>query len=223
MCFKKDRFSRFGGIVLAAALFASASPIFAQERIVDGVAAVVNDKVITLFDIEIVEAFGIVEGPIDADLPAARRSILERLIDQKIVLDLSRSQTPVDPARIEAELSRVTGRLGEGEMRARLLRLGLAPADLRPYIEEALRVDSVIAERFSRTVTVNLDEIEARYRDRYVPAEQAALRTPKPFLEVVDLLENEIRAEKIAGQSVLWVQSLREQAEIEIRPDVLKK
>ena len=223
MCSKKDRFSRLGGIVLAAALFASASPLFAQERIVDGVAAVVNDKVITLFDIEVVEAFGIVEGPIDADLSAARRSILERLIDRKIVLDLSRSQTPVDPARIEVELSRITGRLGEGEMRARLLRLGLAPADLRPYIEEALRVDSVIAERFSRTVTVNLDEIEARYRDRYVPAEQAALRTPKPFLEVVDLLENEIRAEKIGGQSVLWVQSLREQAEIEIRPDILKK
>jgi hypothetical protein len=42
-------------------------------------------------------------------------------------------------------------------------------------------------------------------------------------MDVVDALEKEIRAEKIAVQSALWVQSLREQAEIEIRADVLKK
>ncbi len=189
----------------------------------NGIAAVVNERIITLVDIQIVEAFGIVEGPIGADLGAARLVILEKLIDQKVVLDLSRGQSPVDPARVDAEIARITGRLGEEETRARLARFGLSVADLRPYVEERLKVESVVADRFSRSVPVNLDEIEARYRDKYVPAEQAAGRTPRPFLEVVDALENEIRAEKIAVQSALWVQSLREQVEIEIRPEILKK
>jgi hypothetical protein len=224
MCFKKMSCLRIGGaLLLAAAGFAGIAPAAAQERVVNGIAAVVNERIITLIDVQVVEAFGIFEGPIGADLGAARLVILEKLIDHKVVLDLSRGQSPIDPAKIDAELARITGRLGEEETRARLARFGLSAADLRPYVEERLKVESVVAERFSRSVPVNLDEIEARYRDKYTPGEQAAGRTPRPFLEVVDALENEIRSEKIAVQSALWVQSLRDQVEIEIRPDILKK
>jgi hypothetical protein len=195
----------------------------ARQRTVDGIAAVVNERIITLVDVQVVEAFGILEGPIGADLGTARLAILQKLIDQKIVLDLSRGQTTVDPARVEAEIGKITGRLGAEEMRVRLARFGFAVSDLRPYLEERLKVEAVIADRFSRSVPVNLDEIQARYRDRYEPGERAAARTPRPFLEVVDELERAIRSEKIAVQSAVWVQSLRDQAEIEIRPDVLKK
>ncbi|MBN1939657.1 MAG: hypothetical protein JW843_08725 [Candidatus Aminicenantes bacterium] len=215
---------RFGGLLLLALAFlAAGGPAAAQERLVDGIAAVVNERIITLVDVQIVEAFGIVEGPIGADLGTARLAILQKLIDRKVVLDLSRGQAPADPARVEAEIVRIAGRLGEEETRARLARFGLSVSDIRPYLEEKLKVEAVIADRFSRSVPVNLDEIEARYRNTYEPGERAAGRTPKPFLEVVDDLENGIRAEKIAVQSALWVQSLRDQAEIEIRPDILKK
>jgi hypothetical protein len=94
---------------------------------------------------------------------------------------------------------------------------------LRPYLEEKIQVETIIFERFGRIVTVSLKEIEARYQDRFLPAEKAAGREARPFLAVVDVLEQEIRAEKISVQAALWVQSLRDQAEIEIRPDVLKK
>ena len=189
----------------------------------DGIVALVNDRIVTLIDVQVVEAFGIVEGSPASDAGSARREILEKLVNQKVVLDLFRGRSLVDPGRIEAETGRISARLGEEAMGALLSRFGIGTEDLRPYIEEKLGVETVIADRFGRSVTVSLDEIESRYRDRYVPDEQAAGRTPLPFLEAVDALEKEIRAEKTAVQSALWVQSLREQAEVEIRPDLLKK
>lgn len=189
----------------------------------DGVVAVVNDRIITLIDVQVVEEFGIIEGSPASDAESARQEILEKLINQKVILDLSRGRSSVDPGPVEAEIGRISARFGEEKMRALLSRFGIEIADLRPYIKEKLHVETVIADRFGRSVTVSLDEIEARYRDRYLVEEKAAGRTPLPFLDSVDALEKEIRAEKIAVQSALWVQSLREQVEIEIRPDLLKK
>ncbi|MCX6565954.1 MAG: hypothetical protein NTW38_05955 [Candidatus Aminicenantes bacterium] len=223
MCSKKAHLLGIGGAVLAAAFWTAAAPVFGQDRVVDGVVAVVNDRIITLIDVQIVEAFRIFEGSPASDAEAARREILEKLINQKVVLDLSRGRSSVEPSPVEAEVVRISARLGAEKMRALLSRFGIETAELRPYIEEKLYVETVIADRFSRSVTVSLDEIETRYRDRYTPGEQAAGRTPRPFLDAVDALEKEIRAEKITAQSALWLQSLREQVEIEIRPDLLKK
>lgn len=225
MCFKKMRLRTIGTLVLAllpVLVSATGGTAGGRERIVDGIVAVVNSRIITLIDVQVVEAFGIVEG--SPALPGGGRDlrdVLEKLISQKVVLDLVRGRSTADPARVEAEIERITARLGEEETGRRLARFGIGKDDLRPYVEEKLGVETVIAERFSRSVTVSLDEIETRYRERYLPAEQAAGRTPRPFLETVDVLEGEIRVEKTAAQSNLWVQSLREQAEIEIRPELL--
>ncbi|MHB8053735.1 MAG: SurA N-terminal domain-containing protein [Candidatus Aminicenantales bacterium] len=223
MCSKRVRCLGIGGAVFAGVLAAGAAPASGQDRFADGIAAVVNDRIITLVDVRIVEAFGIVETASPAGTEAIRREILEKLINQKVVLDLSRGLSAVEPDRIAAEIGRISDRLGEEKMRELLGSFGFTETELEPYLEEKMRVDAVIADRFDRSVTVNLNEIEAVYESRYAPAESSAGRTPRPFLDVVDALEKEIKAEKVAVQSTLWVQSLREQAEIEIRADVLKK
>ncbi len=223
MCSKRVCCLAIGGSVLAAILLAGAAPAPGSDRLADGIAAVVNDHIITLVDVWIVEAFGIVETAAPAGTKEARREILEKLINQKVVLDLSRGLSAVEPDRLAAEIGRISDRMGGDKMRTLLESFGFTEAELRPYLEEKMRADAVIADRFDRSVTVSLSEIEAGYKSRYVPAESNAGRTPRPFMDVVDALEKEIRAEKIAVQSALWVQSLREQAEIEIRADVLKK
>ena len=44
----------------------------------------------------------------------------------------------------------------------------------------------------------------------------------KPLVEVLDAIEGEIKRAKIEIQAALWIETLREQAEIEIRPNCLK-
>jgi len=225
MCFNHARHLCIGTAVLAAVLWSGGAARAArdQERVVDQVAAVVNEQIVTLIDVQVVAAFGIFESILPSDADNARRAILEKLIDLKAVLDLVRDRAPVDPARIEAEIGRIIARLGEEGFRARLSAFGFAREDLKPYLEEKLQVETIVGERFGRSVTVGLKEIEARYQDRIVSADRSAGREPRPFLSVVDALEKEIRAEKITVQAAFWIQSLREQAEIEIRPGVLKK
>jgi hypothetical protein len=225
MCFNHARHLRIGTAVLAAVLWSGRAVPAAcgQERIVDQVAAVVNERIVTLIDVQVVAVFGIFESALPTDAENAQRTILEKLIDLKVVLNLVRDRAPVDPARIEAEIGRIAARLGEEGLRARLSEFGFAREDLKPYLEEKLQVETVVGERFGRSVTVALKEIEARYQARIISADRTAGREPRPFLSVVDALEKEIRTEKIAVQAALWIQSLRDQAEIEIRPGVLKK
>lgn len=225
MCFNQARFLRLGTAVLAAFLWSgrAAPAACGQERLVNQVAAVVNERIITLIDVQVVTAFGIFEGVLSADAGSVLRATLEKLIDLKAVLDLVRDREPIDPLRVEAEVGRIAVRLGEERFRARLAEFGFSREDLKPYLEEKLQVETVIDERFGRSVTVSLKDIEARYQDRIVSADKIAGREPRPFLSVVDAIEKEIKAEKIAIQAALWIQSLRDQAEIEIRPGVLKK
>ena len=224
MCFKRVRRIGFGCAVAAALIAAAprAAALQNHDRLADGIVAVVNDRIITLVDVQVVEAFGLAETVSPAGSEAARREILEKLINQKVVLGLSRSFPAAEPERMTAEIGRLKDRLGEEGLRAALERFGFTEADLQPYLEEKMRVEAVIADRFSRSVTVSLAEIEARYESDYVPAESAAGRIPRPFLEAADGLELSLKEEKITAQSALWIQSLREQAEIEIRLDVLK-
>jgi hypothetical protein len=225
MCFNQARLLRIGTAVLAAVLLSgrAAPAACGQERIVDQVAAVVNERIVTLIDVQVVTAFGIFEGELPPDAENARRAILEKLIDLKAVLDLVRDREPVNPTLVEAEVGRIAARLGEDAFQARLAEFGFSREDLKPYLEDKLQVEAVIGERFGRSVTVSLKDIETRYQDRIVSTDKSAGREPRPFLSVVDALEKEIKAEKIAVQAALWIQSLRDQAEIEIRPGVLKK
>jgi len=213
------------GIVAAAALPFAAAAVSAagQAEVVNCVAAVVNGEVITLADIRAAELFGLAEALAEGQAEDPRRAILDVLIDRKVVLDLAGERATFDPALVQAELDRIAARFGEAELRRRLESLGLSFEDLRPFVEEKVGAETVVANRFGRSVIVGLKDIEAAYQNVYVPAETKAGRTPRPLVEMIDALETELRARRIREQSVLWILNLRDQAEIEVRPDCWKK
>lgn len=196
----------------------------AQQRseVVDGVAAVVNGLVLTLADIRIAEAFGLAESGPSAVPEERQRFILERLIDRKVVVDLAREQTPVDPARVGLELGRLLARIGRDEAKARLDAFGLEADDLRPYLEEAIRSDTIVSSRFVHGAGVSLREIEIYYAETFVPAQVKLGRTPPPMIDVLDALEAQLQGTKVENQRALWIKNLRMQADIEIRFPNLK-
>jgi hypothetical protein len=193
-----------------------------RAEVVGGVAAVVNGLAVTLADVRIAEAFGLVESGPSAVPEERRRFILERLIDQKVVIDLARDRTPVDPAKVGLELGRLLARIGRDEARIRLDAFGLEVDDLRPYLEEKIQSDTIIANRFVHGAGVSLREIESYYAETYAPAQVKLGRTPPPMIEVLDALEAALQAAKIESQVALWIKNLRLQADIEIRAANLK-
>jgi hypothetical protein len=198
-------------------------PAAAQKgETVNCIVAVVGSRMITLTDVRLAEAFGIFDVGPDADPAKRRRFVLDRLIDQKVVLDLAREDAPIEAARVEKAWTDLLVRIGREEAKRRLETFGAEPVDLLPYFEEKLLAESVIEKRFGRSAPVSLQEIEAYYAGTYGPSRKSLGLPVPPLIEVVDAVENEIRRAKLAVQVAQWIANLRQQAEIEIRPDCLK-
>jgi hypothetical protein len=208
--------------VWAAPFLLCAARAGGQSQIVNCIAAVVNNEIITRADVEIADALEIFEPAVNGD-PAARRGrVLDKLIDRTIVLAQIRETAPSEAAAVEAEWAGLVGRLGAPIVRERLAAFGMTEADGREFIEKGVRVRRIIADRFGRSISVTLKEIETYYADTYAPARKKEGAAVKPLVEVLDAMESEIKRAKIEVQASLWIETLRDQGEIEIRPNCLK-
>jgi len=208
---------------MACLAWAAAAGLSAQStpRPLDCILALVNDQPITLADIQILDAFGLYESEIGQVSGGRQRAILEKLIDLRMVIDLVRERVALSPENVILARGEALARLDPGRVEREFVRLGMAPDDLLPYIEEKLIYREVVYQRFSRSTIVTLKEIEAYYRDVYKPAlEKRGLKVP-PVLEILDEIETRLKEEKIARQMDSWVKSLRQQAEIQVLDDCL--
>jgi hypothetical protein len=193
-----------------------------RTETVNCIVAVVGSRVISLTDVRLAEAFDVFEVGSEADAAKRRRLILDKIIDQKVVVDLARENIPVGADRVEKAWMALLDRIGREEAKRRLDAFGAAPVDLLPFLEEKLLAEAIIDSRFSHSASVSLKEIETYYTETYAPARKATGLPVRPLVEVADEVESEIQRGKTAERAAQWIRSLRGQAEIEIRPDCLK-
>lgn len=183
---------------------------------IDRVLAVVNEDVITLIDVRIAEAFKFLsldeqeEGPLSIQ-------ILNRFIDQKIILQMTTEQMTVTEEEIDERISQLTAAFSPGEMSVLFGRFGISWRGLREYIRESLLFDKAIYNKFSRSVFVSLKEIESYYQSSLIPDRQRRGLEVPPMLDILDDIETAIRKEKISSQVRDWLRNLRGQANIQIK------
>lgn len=226
MCFKKlIRFRYRGGFrrrVSSCFLFSAfclLPSVLSSQEIIDRIMAVVNDKIITLTDVKIAEAFGLYEDEIKGDTENLHSLILEKLIDQKLVIQLTRGDISVEEEEVEAYLEKLTEKAGRDEFEKRLAQFDMDLEELSEYLREKILFQEIISRRFSQTVIVSLKEIEAYYNQNYVPSQKARGIEPKPMLELLDEMESAIKQEKIKNQVVDWIKNLKRQADIQIKKE----
>jgi len=205
----------------ALGLWAASLAAAPQTETLNCVAAVVNGRLITLMDVKVAEALDFFDLGATTDPQERRRAVLEKLIDQKVVIEFARERAPLEPARVDEARNSLVARLGRDEARRRMAGFGLEGSDLLPYLEEMVLSATIISGRFGRSESVSLPEIEAYYVETYSPALKKLGVEPKPLVEVLDVLEAEIKNSKVDIQAANWIKNLRQQAEIEIRLDCL--
>jgi len=201
-------------LVLVAGLLPSAG-----SQVEDCVAAVVNKRVITRIDLRIAGRFRLYSD--DAGEGSLER-LLDRLVEQKLVVDIAREQAVPGGEEIAAAINALVRTLGPEVFRKGLEEFGFEEVDLRPYVEEKLIFRKVIASRFSQSAPVTLQEIEAYYQDVYVPARKREGTVPPPMIQVLDRIEALIQDEKREEQIAAWIGNLKSQADIRINRDCLK-
>jgi len=206
-------------LIIAVFCFLLAANSFPQ--IIDRVVAVVNDQVITLTDLRIAEAFGLYEDEREGEEEKRLFWTLERMINQKIVFSATREDISVEEEELQAELRKVTEKLGSEGFQKRLEEFGLGLEDLGVYLEDKILYQNVLSRRFSLGVTVNLEEIQNHYEKTYIPYQKKKGLKPRPMMEVLDEIELAIKKEKTKKQIAVWIDNLKKKAEIEIRLDDL--
>jgi len=196
-------------------MFLWAPPVPAAE-IVDGMAAVVNQNIITLTDVRIVRAFQIYEA--DKSSAITNQWVLDKLIERNLLIQLAGAEDAVSEEKVNAYFTGLRSRLGESEFRRLLLGFGMTARDLRPYAADAVLHHLILAERFSQSVVVSLREMEDYYRNVYLPA-LAEDQEPGAMLDILDEIEDAIRQDKIQTRVAAWISSFKEEADIQIFMD----
>jgi hypothetical protein len=219
MCFKTttiDRHPVQTAIILLFSLcvFISGS---GWGEVIDRIVAVVNDKVITLTDINIIAKFGLFEDLEEDRERDLQKLILDRLIDQKLVIQLTSERVVVGEEELEAFLSDIIQKIDPGLAEKALLQFGLDWDDLKSYLREKLLYQKIISQRFDRGVIVSIEEIERYYEQVYIPSQRERNLDPQPMIEVLDRIESALKREKVKGQVRGWIDNLKREANIQIK------
>ena len=197
--------------LLGAMCLAWLSPVSGQQ-LLERVAARVNGYAITLTDVRVAIALGIVETQAGADGEAVAT---DRLIDRQLVLaEVSRFVPPEpDAAAIVNEAVTLTARAGSG-LGAVMASTGIDEVGIRDIARDNLRIQAYLDQRFGATVQLTEDEVTQYYRIH--PDEFTRSGTLAPFAEVEALVRERAGAERRAAIVAQWIRDLRARADVSV-------
>lgn len=192
----------------------------AQSRIVDRVAAIVNDEIVTLSDIQ--WAIGAKGASLAAD-PKEREKqyeeVLEEIIAEKLIQqEVSRTpMTMVSDEEVERQHREFDKRFGSHEEHeAFLKRIGLDEAELHRIIRRQISTLHFIDSRFKPFIIVLPDELQKYYEDVWVPQLRAEGIAPPPFSEVEEKVRENFIADKVNEELDKWKRNARKKANVVI-------
>ncbi len=192
-----------------------------KAEIGDRVAAVVNNRVITLSDLQ--WSFVNSQKPAPADPEERKKSMdaaLNRLIEQELVAQEVEKE-PLFTLReedVDSELKKLERRYGSrAQLEAELKRSGLPLEQLRINIRRQLSLLKFIDVRFRPFVIVLPDEIATYYRETLVPELKKEGIEHPPSLEKMSAQIEEILIEQKVDQELeKWLSNVRKRAKIVI-------
>ena len=89
-------------VVFMLSVFCLAITLFCFQETIDYIVAIVNDKIITLTELRVAEAFGLYEEEIKDKAGNLRHLILEKLIDQELVIQLASESISVHGEELDS-------------------------------------------------------------------------------------------------------------------------
>ncbi len=194
------------------------SSAFAQAKITDRLLVLVNRDVITESDVLWALALDPDLQPLDLGAEN-RRSMLERLIDQKLLLQEAEKLPRNEPTEeeisehINKELIAKFG--GNEKFVERMKKVGLEQAMLREIVRRRLEILKYVEFRFRSFIFIKAEDIETYYRTTIIPD---AARKGAGAPELNDKLREDVEArlvnERVNAELDRFFDETRAQAQI---------
>ena len=199
------------GLALAVAM--TLAPLAGGgAQVIDRVLASVDGRLITLSDVRVTDALGLLPGAPTVDQQ------LERWIDRLLILqEVDRFAPPEPPAdQIASATAARLAALGTPEAAsARLAALGVNQEWVRQWVRDDLRILAYRAERFAAAAQPTGEEVENYLRQN--PSEFVRDGRPMPADEAQALARERVVAARRQVLMAEWLEGLRRRAAI-VRP-----
>jgi peptidyl-prolyl cis-trans isomerase SurA len=155
---------------------------------------------------------------------AERQEVFQRLVDQELLRQQMRTflLTPVPPEDLQQELKEVRSQLSGGnaaQWQSLLQNAGITEEELAHRLRHQIEVERFVDVRFRPGVRVTDRSIAQYYQGEFLPELRKAGGKDVPLEQVSGKIREILVQQQVNSELNAWVQTLREQADIQIPAD----
>jgi hypothetical protein len=211
-------------VVLTLLLPAAVTPPLWAGEVIDRIVATVNGRVILQSDWDEALSYeALLNGRTLSQFgDDDRRAVLDRLIDQELLGEQTKSAAIQEVSREEAAKRVAEARKQYPEAatdsgwQALLARYGLSENDLLDHVQRQIDLMRLVDARLRPSIQIDSKTIEAYYRDKFVPQLQQAGAGQVPLADVSAKIRELLTQEKVSELLVSWLQTLRSESDVHI-------
>ena len=186
--------------------------------LVDKIAAIVNEEIITIHDIERAIVFYPVLRQINETEENFYFRVLSDLINFKVIFLEFSDEFNLSEEDFEQVQTSILKKAGSMEKLLTVLNnFTMSWSDFQNFIREKVLYEKVLREKFQIEITVPFNEIENFFNSDYVPSQQRLGLAPQTLVEMAPLIEKYIRQLRTEEQLSAWLNDLRANYKIEIK------
>ena len=197
-----------------------------HAEVIDSIVAKVNSQPIFLSDLERQIRFESLENkmPLPRTKLAYDHDALGRLIDQEI---LRQQMTgfkfaPVVDAEVQSELKnlekQITGTDKQLDWQQELAKAGLTESDVAERLNSEITILHFLDARLRPTIRIDRNEMQAYYRETFLPKLEKAGGKRVPFGQVAAEIQQILVQQRMGDAISEWLKVLRSQADVQITP-----
>lgn len=186
-----------------------------NSQIVDGIAARIEDDVLTESEVRELSSFQIlVDGK-----AKMRAEVIQELADQWILRGEAKTAKFLMPSK--EDIDRAYGQFvkqfpSEDEFQKRRASAGLSEADVRRMLEQQLYLSRFIDYRFRPAAQIDQKQIEAYYNDEFVPQLKQRSENVPPLEDVEDTIREVLVQRDINDRANKWLDETRTRLNIDV-------
>jgi peptidyl-prolyl cis-trans isomerase SurA len=209
----------WGGRLLLLFLLATPDLRPLRAALVDRIAALVDQQVITLSEVSQLAEIRFFPHQAGQNEDDYRHSILESLIAQALrYRDVERfGAEDIPKDSIEARLLDIQKRFASpAEFTAAMQRAELTLDEVRALVKRQLQVEAYIQERFAPMIFISNDEIATYYRGAWSQQRRQRGLTIPPLTEVSEEIRTLLKSTRLQEEIEKWTTQLRARANVDV-------
>jgi hypothetical protein len=188
----------------------------AEPVLIDQIAAVVNDEIITLSDIQKATML----YPLFRDKNESERDFQKRvllsLINHKVIYHEYRDEFRLSEEDYEEVQIPVIKKVGSlGELMILLRHFDMDWQDFKQFIIEKVVYEKVFNDQFSTKITIPYAEIQEFYKQEYLPVQQRLGLQARSLIEMTPLIEKYLSKKRTDTRMKAWLEDIKTTYRIE--------